>query len=401
MSTTDGNIGDTGSPTKNKKEVDKKPQPTRNNNNNKYPVIKQAKFEGECDDLKGHIYDCSDARQSDIYVKTNKAIAGHVGRTYKYSGDIRSVVDNLTLPTFTEPTDPPADATRTGVRIWEKQVDEYVRRDTELRENIKTLYSLVWGQCTDIMRQKLEALDTFETISTTSNGLDLLKAIKTIVFQFQSQKYLPHALHEAKRRFYMCYQGKFTTTAIYLEQFQNMIDVIQQSGGGIGDDQGIIDSLIAERNFDVTTCTAAELEALEKDAQQQYLSVAFILGSDRSRYGRLIENLENDFLQGQNSYPKTVTAAYNLITNWKQDIRNLMRAIGPIVNDGVNFANVAGEDGHTMVQKGNGSNNLMKKTPPPDKSTITCYKCNTKGHYSNECPDEEQDLKKKKLVLLC
>jgi hypothetical protein len=32
------------------------------------------KFEGKCADLKGHIYDCSDVRQSDQYTKTTKEI---------------------------------------------------------------------------------------------------------------------------------------------------------------------------------------------------------------------------------------------------------------------------------------------------------------------------------------
>jgi hypothetical protein len=44
-------------------------------------VIKQPKFEGKCEDLKGHIYDCSNARQSDMFVKTTKEIAEYVGWT--------------------------------------------------------------------------------------------------------------------------------------------------------------------------------------------------------------------------------------------------------------------------------------------------------------------------------
>jgi hypothetical protein len=45
------------------------------------PVLKQLKFLGKCEDLTGHIYDCADARQSDIFVKTTKAIAKYVGVT--------------------------------------------------------------------------------------------------------------------------------------------------------------------------------------------------------------------------------------------------------------------------------------------------------------------------------
>ena len=42
---------------------------------------RQPKFEGKCEHLKGHIYDCSDARQSNLFVKTTKEIAEYVGRT--------------------------------------------------------------------------------------------------------------------------------------------------------------------------------------------------------------------------------------------------------------------------------------------------------------------------------
>ena len=72
------------------------------------PMIpRQPKFEGKCDDLKGRIYECSDVRQSDIFMKTTKEIGEFVGRTYKYGGDIRLVVENLELPVMAEPSDRP------------------------------------------------------------------------------------------------------------------------------------------------------------------------------------------------------------------------------------------------------------------------------------------------------
>ena len=128
-------------------------------------TVTSTKFDGKCDDLKGHIYDCSDTKQSDIFATTTKEIAGYVGRTYKYGGDICIAVETLAITTFEVPTDPPANCTKTENRIWEKSVDEHVRRIGYLTENIKTLYSLVWGQCSDIMQQKIEASADFATMS--------------------------------------------------------------------------------------------------------------------------------------------------------------------------------------------------------------------------------------------
>jgi hypothetical protein len=161
------------------------------------------------------------------------------------------------------------------------------------------------------MRQKVEVLTIYETLTTSGDGLALLKAIKELVCNFQSQKHLPHALHESKHCFYHCVQGRHTTMATYMEQFQNIINIIEESGGSIGDDPGILEAL--------TDATGTnDLAKLEKEAHEQYLAVAFLLGANSGRYGKLLlEDLENDFLQGQDRYPKTVTTAFSLLTNWK------------------------------------------------------------------------------------
>ena len=81
-------------------------------------------------------------------MKTTREIAEYVGRTYKYGGDVCLAVETLVIPTFPVSTDPAEGASRT--EVWEKLVDEHVKRMSGLAENIKTLYSLVWGQCNDV-----------------------------------------------------------------------------------------------------------------------------------------------------------------------------------------------------------------------------------------------------------
>ena len=49
------------------------------------------------------------------------------------------------------------------------------------------------------------------------------------------------------------------------------------------------------------------------------------MGADRSRFGKIIEDLENSHLLGDDVYPKTINDAYNLLCHWKQDVRNNTR----------------------------------------------------------------------------
>jgi hypothetical protein len=108
--------------------------------------------------------------------------------------------------------------------------------------------------------------------------LDLVKGIKGIVCQFQNQKYLPQALHEAKRRFYNCYQKPGKTVAVYLETFQNMVDVVEQSGGHIGIEPKIAEEIADDEGVDMATGAEADKARITRTAQSKCLAAAFILG---------------------------------------------------------------------------------------------------------------------------
>ena len=101
-----------------------------------------------------------------------------------------------------EPTNCPDTSSNVKKQILEKKIDEFMKRELTLEENVKNLYSLIWGQCTEAMKSKIEALETCEVFFADDGRVELLKAIKGICFNFKSKKYLPQALHEAKRRFY-------------------------------------------------------------------------------------------------------------------------------------------------------------------------------------------------------
>ena len=108
--------------------------------------------------------------------------------------------------------------------------------------------------------------------------------------------------------------------------------------------------------------------------------------------------MENDYLQGQNDYPTSMTAAFNLLTNWKQDPRNFVRTVGP-ANNGVSFTNVEetpnDADGVALANAGQKKGKQTKGGGPPqqqqppqqDKSHITCHRCLKKGHYAPECEE--------------
>ena len=168
-----------------------------------------------------------------------------------------------------------------------------------------------------------QALDIYNDMHTASDGLRLLIAIKDLMFNVQEQKYIPLSIHLAKQQFFLLSQGR-NTVGKYYEQFKNQTDILNHIGAGIGDDEAIMKQVLRSQGINVNEAMDAQEEAAETEGTQWYLALAFLMGSDRSRFGRLLEKLENDFTAGNDNYPKTLTNAYNMLLEWKDDPRLLI-----------------------------------------------------------------------------
>ena len=59
--------------------------------------------------------------------------------------------------------------------------------------------------------------------------------------------------------------------------------------------------------------TKGDVEKAQVLARGKYLVTAFMLSSDRRRYGELILSLKNDYEKQQKNYPKNLTEMYRLM----------------------------------------------------------------------------------------
>lgn len=298
------------------------------NNNRKtmgYRAPSTPKFDGRIAELKGHVYDNMANLREETFQKTTAEIASYVGRTFQMGGDIRQATANLSLQPIPRPA--PYDehtATVTDKAIWQKDIDQYVKRRDQLADNNRRLFDVVLSQCSETLRTKLEGETSYKNLATASDGIGLIKLIKTMLFNFQNNEHLAAAIHAAKRRFYTFSQQKLTCRE-YFERFKNIVEVIESNGARIGDDDHLMQSYLTEKylNFvpPVTIANAPRvvLTVAWKAAKEQYLATAFLLGADRNRYGLLIQDIKNQYLQGVDKYLKTPIEAYHLLTRWSNN----------------------------------------------------------------------------------
>jgi len=128
------------------------------NHTNKPASFKQGttKFEGREEKLKGYIYDATDYKKADLYIRTTNEIADHVGRNYTNGADTREAILKMEIPVFALPPPLAEGANSSEKRKWEKKIDEIIKREDVLESNMKMLFSLVWGQCSDSVCAKME-----------------------------------------------------------------------------------------------------------------------------------------------------------------------------------------------------------------------------------------------------
>ena len=112
---------------------------------------------------------------------------------------------------------------------------------------------------------------------------------------------------------------------------------------------------------------------LNEQAQEMYLACAFISQADPKQYGRLKEELENDYTKGTDSYPQDMVKAYQLLNEYKNWTP---RTYTPEAS-GIAFSQKTTE---------------TKSRKEEWKKKATCHMCGKKGHIRPECPlkDDEQ-----------
>jgi hypothetical protein len=194
-------------------------------------VAQKSKFEGRCKELEGYVYDICGAQQANQYMKTTEEIGLYVSQHYSHGADIGTAVQTLARPVIKDLADPAPDASLAVKKRWEDQLKRWNQRMDTLEENISKLYNLVWGQCSDALRAKIESQPEFARIRDyPMEGIELLKLIKTISFKFEPQVYKPLAIDDAMRKFMSARQGKQMQAAEYLELFQTTLTYWRQWG---------------------------------------------------------------------------------------------------------------------------------------------------------------------------
>ena len=331
---------------------------TNGGHTNTTSIVSRARFEGREPSMRGYIYDFTGERNPEQWIKTTKEIISYVGRTYtRYTSEFTEAVKELRLTDPVEPTNP--DPTNPiAFELWKIEIREYKTKVQEFNNFRAGLYSLVLGQCSEALEDRLRSHHSYP--GADQDGIALLSIIKTLLHTFEERQKLADSLAEVKEKFYSFRQGRHMSLQRYHELFLAQVEVLREVGVSVAD-SALIESVASSNGRRVPN------KKDQADAQEQALAIKFIRGTNQ-QYSSYLTHLRNSFLDGNDNYPVTLHAAYNILQR-RESEQTFIQSSG----DGIAFANVGSGSGNTS-----GSNQVI------------CYNCGQNGHYANNCPNTQR-----------
>ena len=339
-------------------------------------------FKGDTAELNGNVFECfaeqGDRRQ---YQKTTEALVGYAKKTLKYYEDFMPIFGaEMKEPEVAKPAILKKDSSELEIEIQKEEIKEYVKRVRVLKSNMGTMYAIMWGQCSEDMKNKVKAVADYHEKTEANDCVWLLKKVRGISMKFDEKCNAFLSALNARHSFLTCQQKSWQPNVEYRDELKGWADTIEYYGGSVAE----CHHLVPTERPDGTVMNLATRKALACDLT---LGVAYIRGADTDRFGILITEMGNNYALGRDEYPKDLQSAFMVLESYNLPVLTRARNSGTANprGGGTTAATTTSPEASAMTfaQRGAPVAGLNGLTHPG----ITCYNCNTMGHCSTECPN--------------
>ena len=131
----------------------------------------------------------------------------------------------------------------------------------------------------------------------------------------------------------------------YLEKLRELVEVYEHLGG----EPGCSEVRVNAQLIDPEMADADEIRDAKIEAREEYLAVTLLFKSDPKRYANLVADIENQYTRGQDGYPSTLSAAYDMLINYRIPASST-RLHGQ--DSGMAFAQASNDSAHQDIRDG-------------------------------------------------
>ena len=272
---------------------------------------------GTTKEIGNHVY-VAGTKQQHHFTKISNAIADYVGTSFGMN--MRMLVKEGKDSPPSEPQEPTPEDAKKPVKMkqYEKKLDQYYKELALYEKTKEKVFIIILGQCNLAMVNQLEAKQEYKAVESSANVPRLLEMIKEIVYSSKGVQYEYWAMSYSVRKVVTIKQGKSESLTAYYNRFIDLVLVAESQWGAM-----IPYKMITTVQSDGTTITSTDSND-RLDARNKYLACVFLAGTNQ-RYGGCLAELNNSFISGIKKYPKTPSAALELLNNYMVSQKSSMQ----------------------------------------------------------------------------
>jgi hypothetical protein len=185
---------------------------------------------------------------------------------------------------------------------YSNECQNHSRRISTLETNRGQMYSLIHGQCTQLLQDKMKQDPSWTMVSTPYNPLELYRLIEWVVLKQTKDQYPFAMVHEQSLAVLNTKQGGLSNTQWY-EHFNTRHDIARSVGVELG--QKVLWEYCAQSKHSMSynTLGTTNQAAMGQAAEDQYLAFILLVNSG-GQHDHLRKELQNNFTKGSDKYPE-------------------------------------------------------------------------------------------------
>jgi len=256
--------------------------------------------------------------------------------------------------------------------LYNNQGKSYSARQDKLVMVRGQVFALIFGQCTQLLQDKLKQEKNWTAVSASYKPLELYKLIESVVLKQTEDQYPVAAVWDQYCQVFNAKQGNNNNTEWY-EWFSTKVEVAESVGCVFANDKTLDYCANLEYKKSFAVLGSTEQAAIKVLARERFMAFG-LLKTAGSSHDKIKSDLSDDFTKGSDNYPVTPVQTLLLLDKYSKK---------PTV--------VAASEGTAFAQKGKkgeAKKDATNKKVDFDKEFYKdkeCFRCGKKGHPKAAC----------------
>jgi hypothetical protein len=249
-------------------------------------------------------------------------------------------------------------------------------RVAALEKHWGNVYSLIYGQCTQILQDKMKQDEAWTAVSASYKPLELYKLIKRVVLKQTEDQYPVAAIWDQMTAVYSVRQGNLSNNEWY-KRFTTKV-IVAESVGCQFDFEKIWEycSQVAHSKS-YNKLTLEKQESVTGIAKERLLAYALLRMSSNNN-DKIKLDLFDDFTKGNNNYPETRQLTLLMLDKYTK------KPMAITASEGTAFVPKGKKSRVAKKANNNDREKLLEYNKEYFKDKM-CFRCGKKGHPKSTC----------------